>query len=185
MEVTKTQLTLFTHQNNNPLVSDPNWYHKYFKDATEIIFPVYKIHFGWNPIDDTFRPLKESGDIIQIKEYKWPEFINMVSQLCGATKEKVIIWLCFNHLLILSDFEYGFFNGRKCNSIIDYPSTITNLEKKGLVEIEPSLSHIATDERRFRMLDNSNNDDWWEVDILGTTYGSEVSKEILKMYKLH
>lgn len=84
---------------------------------------------------------------------------------------------------------------------INYPSTISFLKKKYLVETQTSSSFMTTDGRQFRLAPEFKNEltqnsiikeyvamdidvwDWWEVDILGTQFGREISKIVDVLYE--
>lgn len=147
----------------------------------------YKIEFSCVDFmrdEDFFMPMRGGYDIlgktIEIKKYEKPEFLKLI----GTDRVK----LYFNKEIV---------NGRKLNDIsymiqiarmIDYPSTITYLEKLGLVKTRESESFIATDPRVFSLnyqegKPNETDGSWYEVDILGTPYGKEITSYVLDLYK--
>lgn len=61
---------------------------------------------------------------------------------------------------------------------VNYPATVTFLQKRQLIQIRRSGSWLADDDRCFSF----DGKEWWEVDILGTPNGKKQEIEILKLY---
>jgi hypothetical protein len=70
-------------------------------------------------------------------------------------------------------------------SSVDYPSTITHLETLEFVKTKESESFIATDPRVFSIVNFNDYDApnlWYEVDILGTPYGNEITTRVVELF---
>jgi hypothetical protein len=61
---------------------------------------------------------------------------------------------------------------------ISYPDTISFLCEIEKIQVRESTSFLATDTRIFSI----DGENWYEVDILGTTFGEEISCEIENLY---
>lgn len=62
--------------------------------------------------------------------------------------------------------------------LISYPNTITCLHNENKIQVRKSKSFLATDERIFSI----DGEEWFEVDILGTLCGTEISEKIEILY---
>lgn len=172
--------SVLTFENTNLFVSEPevlsslfNW----FTEAYRIHFS--KVNFVWN--GSSFIPLSGDYNIlgkeIEIKQYAWVEFMELIrdtkTTLYFATKlEKNI-----DRLDKYFSVEYI--------SKVDYPSTISHLETLGFVKTKESESFIATDPRVFSIVNFDDYDAsnlWYEVDILGTPYGNEITNNVVELF---
>lgn len=174
--------TVLTLENTNLFVCEAkvlSLLFSWFKQACRIHFS--KVNFAWDDEQPSFVPVSGDyevlGKTIEIKRYEWSEFIELISNtktiLYFATKlEKNIEQL--NKYFIV---EYV--------SSIDYPSTITRLEIAGFVKTKESESFIATDPRVFSIVNFDDHDAsilWYEVDILGTPYGNEITARVVELF---
>lgn len=178
MEKVTTVLTTF--ENTNLFASEQevlsllfNW----FKKANRIHFS--KVNFVWDE-ESSFVPMSGDyevlGKTIEIKQYRWLEFMELIRD----TKTTLYFAIKLENLEQLNKY----FNVEYV-SRVDYPSTITHLEIAGLVKTKESESFIATDPRVFYIVNFDNHDTpllWYEVDILGTPYGNEITTSVVELF---
>lgn len=140
-----------------------------------------KVSFLWND-EQYFVPISGDYNIlgisIEIKQYNWSELLeiiygNEVTLYFNEYTDFKEDFLCLDSYLP----EIKYF------SRINYPSTITHLEKLGLVKTKPSVSFLSTDGRSFCISEKDKSDDWYEVDILGTTYGKNIADLVSQLYR--
>lgn len=176
----KKVTTVLTFENTNLFALEPevlsslfNWFSK----AHRIHFS--KVNFAWDnesyfvPISGDYEVL---GELIEIRQYGWLEFMELIRD----TKST----LYFATELENTEQLNKYFNVEYI-SRVDYPSTVTLLENLGLVKTKESESFIATDPRVFSVLDFDDNDasqKWYEVDILGTPYGNEITADVVDLF---
>jgi hypothetical protein len=161
----------------------------FFRDATEI--KLYSKSEDLQEIVLTFQfskiynfrllfsePITLDNSDLPTQSFDWLEFIKFI-QASSCHK----ITLFYNRELTGLDDTGAlhFFDKVNFVSVVNYPETITYLEKRGLVECKPSTCWMTTDGRAFRILGEEKNE-WWEVDILGTSYGSEVCDQIVQLW---
>lgn len=164
-------------------------YKKYFETAAEVQITkdIRNAIFSYRG-DGSFWPI--SGDMlvnyegvnfesthdpqnpgyIAIKNYTWQELLD-------AIPNDAAISLFFNKNISGQDL----FDKEEKSIIIDYSETITYLENVGIVDTKISENWLTTDGRVFRFWD-FNPDEWWEVDILGTPYGAEITTKIVEIF---
>jgi hypothetical protein len=138
------------------------------------------IKFVWNLEEKYFYP--ESGSYeslsnFEIKSFTFREFSKLIGRkkvtLCFAECESEVRQKfdgCINQHIKTLAWE--------TNSYVDYSNTITFLASKNVIHVRKSTSQMATDLRCFSL----DGVEWWEVDILGTYFGKEISKMILELY---
>ncbi len=152
----------------------------YFQKALNITVPFSdkNVVFAWNIDDASFRPIKGDyeilGTIIPIRQYTWKE----LSEICFSEIQKFVT-LSFDCHLHIPFCERHLLGNIEYREYIDYSATITELEKQNLVKTRPSTSCLATDNRCFSFSD----DKWWEVDLLGTFFGDEITEKVLSLFE--
>lgn len=118
------------------------------------------------------------GISVPIQEYSFDE----LKELIGDSSINMVF---SKHVDTVSaspgETEPVFFSREERESVIDLRETVTSLAQKGLIEIRDSKSWLATDPRSFRFFDQE--DEWWEVDILGTSLGLEQTRRLLALYE--
>lgn len=162
----------------------------YFEKATEIRISFgnhnreYWAYFGFHK--EGFRPFSgniltfgetslskdkdESGGVcILIKIYTWEELLNVIP------KESNIV-LFFDADISGNDL----FDMEAKSIVLDYPATVSHLEKHGILETRESTNWLSTDGRAFKI---ENDIEWWEVDLLGTYHGKAITNKISKLYR--
>jgi hypothetical protein len=140
-----------------------------------------EVSFLWTD-DQYFIPTSGDYNILgvslEIKQYIWLELLEIIYD------NEVSLY--FNEypnfkedILCMSSYpsEIKYF------SRINYPSTITHLEKLRLVKTKPSISFLSTDGRSFCICEKDKNNDWYEVDILGTPYGKDIADVVYQLYQ--
>lgn len=65
---------------------------------------------------------------------------------------------------------------------IDYSNIITQLEKIGIVEVKPSICILRTDERKFKIKNDDDYKDFYEVDCLGTSHKQDLTEKIKNLF---
>lgn len=119
-------------------------------------------------------------DDMKINSYNWQEFLLFLP-------EKNSIYLLFNVDITSPDFCFtelpNIFSEIVKYEVVNYPLTITDLEKRKVVITKPSQSWLSTDGRVFQIVDDDTSSfALWEVDILGTTFGHQITQKILELY---
>lgn len=158
----------------------------YFQKAIEFTFD--KVTFGWNE-EQFFYPIKGDynvlGHIIPIQEYSWEKLTKYI------IKSVTQITLYFDDDSVIDSGDY-YFENIKVQRFIDYNSTISYLEKQKYVTIKYSENPFLTDNRSFMfnkdtflkntIINNEYYNEWWNVDLLGTSLSSELSSIIVQLY---
>lgn len=152
------------------------------KDITIISGENYDtVIFEWNIDNNSFSPIR--GEFlaanIPMKPYTWLEF----KELLHSENNAIMFTLNGQH----SSLPLCVKGGYSYKKYIDYPGTISYLCDMNAVDIKNSISKICTDPRCFKLISNNEDDSlrddgWWEVDILGTTYGSDITEKIIELY---
>jgi len=173
--------TVLTFENTNLFMSEQeevrcslfNW----FAEAYRICFS--GVNFVWN--GSSFIPLSGNYNIlgkeIEIKQYEWAEFMELIRDT------KTILY--FSTKLEKNIDELNKYFSVEYISSVDYPSTITHLETLEFVKTKESESFIATDPRVFSIVNFNDYDApnlWYEVDILGTPYGNEITTRVVELF---
>lgn len=156
-------------------------YKKLFEDAIEI-----KLHSSSGYSELTFQYSKSFNYhiifsnppnlVLPTQSFSLQEFFDFITLF-----DKVILY--FNKD-ITCDLPEDLFKIEKVE-VVNYPDTITELEKRSLVKCRPSKSWMTTDGRCFKIVsqDTLNKEEWWEVDILGTPYGKDICHKIVHLWK--
>lgn len=146
----------------------------YFKDADEILFN--NCVFIYNPVIEAYHPITGEytvlGSEVPVRQFSFTELKDTKSN----------IQLIFFKKKLLPEKDNKLFNIVKYEERIDYTGTLTKLEKSDIVKIKPSECQLATDERMFRFIDEK---EWYEADILGTSYGKIQTDKLVKKYFEH
>lgn len=124
-------------------------------------------------------------DTMTVCSYNWHDFLQFLP-------EKSTIYLLFNVDITSSGFSKekptelpNIFSEIVKYEVVNFPLTITELEKRGVVRTQPSQSWLSTDGRVFQIVGNIEDcvsNAMWEVDILGTTFGRQITQKILELY---
>jgi hypothetical protein len=157
----------------------------------DLSVPTYEYcTFKWNSHDNIFvfhnkcngkvfneleTPILDDG--IHIKSYEWLQMMEIM-------QNKKVMFKIFGNEQYCG--QTNLFDDIIEKTFIDYPRTITKLEGDGVIATKLSESQLATDPRVFAILDNENPlaiTQWYEVDILGTPFGSDLADKIINLYK--
>lgn len=163
MEKIHTELTL---EIGSPIDSQ---HEKFLQTAYTIGFK--GCLFRYNP-GDFYHPI--SGDYsilgitVPIQEYSFDE----LKQHTVDTK----IILSYNEYVNGKDL----FDHENHESRTDYSATVTYLHSRNLINVDKSSSWLTTDGRKFSFI---GEDEWWEVDILGTPFGHEQTELLTRLYE--
>ena len=116
----------------------------------------------------------ELGVTIEVKPYSYSNLLKVID-----TK---IVTLIFEGELS-TDIKKNLIK-YETKLIADYSKIIDVLEGLDYVETRPTCSVMALDKRQFRVKNKNINkiDEWLDVDILGTTWGCEVTDTISTLY---
>lgn len=175
------------------LLKDCNFIHLIYDDESITIFEkIDNSHFfpsqGKYLVDCSY---ELTGNYIHIKSYSLEEitsviFLSFNKQVHNSITSSTCSTSDFTHNYKVNFFMPSDYNTKNANIIlneewvISYPATITFLESVKLVNTKKSEYWLATDERVFTI----DGEEWFEVDILGTMFGDEISETIKNMYHL-
>lgn len=188
----KTHTILHTHVSCVTSIAKGNDMISHFQKAE--YFEFLGVKFVWDEDINKFHPIEGPystlGTIIPILEYSWEDLLFLLEHQTAELSDAVVpkeplyatddnnapLTLHFHGLYDLGSSKL--FDNIQTSSHIDYPGTITWLQKKKVIQTRPSTQFLSTDGRQFLIMG-----EWLEVDILGTTMAWEVTQKVVSLYK--
>lgn len=120
-----------------------------------------------------------------------PEFIPKFSKLYdGNIKswEEIVALMddtCTTEIIIRDEIPtqdiLKLFDTCEFLSYVNYPKTITALENLKVVETKQTSSFMFSDSRKFSII---GEEEWYDVDILGTIFGQEITARITELFRV-
>ena len=141
------------------------------------IIEINECSFVYNKEGDFYHPTEGDAKILGVSIPIKEMTLVMIEDLINLTKSNVKLTYYEKVDLeeqLLDYKKYKVFYVNRLN----YIETLDTLERKGCIKTKESKSFIATDPRVFSF----DNENWYEVDILGTSFGKEQTGKLVSMY---
>ena len=143
-----------------------------FQDASVIQYG--KCSFIYDKPGEFYHPVEgvSMGVDFAIKELNFTELIEILDK-------KMINLVYYRYYDVKSVILQDLAVDLNYITRIDYIGTLNFLEKRDMVDIKESKSFLATDNRVFSF---KGDDDWVEVDIIGTPFGETHTNKLIDLY---